>query len=172
MPFPGYVISVSWEGMDWLYLSSFSVYPGELIVFCLTAFLGGYSWFVFKLVRNKPYHYISAETTDRKTFDTEMSTILEFKHFRQHAPYLENMRICLYSQHVTNTVLGTEGGDIDSLFSWRWGHIFSSLLLQQSKVMSSRSVLMYGKSQQLKAVHYIDCLLSCFSRNGLDCAGH
>lgn len=79
-----------------LYFSSFSVYPGELIVFHLTAFLGIYSWFVFKLTRNKPFHYISAEARDRKTFDTEMSAISEFKHFRHHVPYLENTYICMY----------------------------------------------------------------------------
>jgi len=60
------------------YFSSFSVYPGELIVFQLAAFLGLYCWFVFKQARNKPFHYISAEATDRKTFDTELSTISEF----------------------------------------------------------------------------------------------
>lgn len=78
------------------YFSSFLVYPGELIVFHLTAFLGVYSWFVFKQPRNKPFHYISADATDRKIFDTEMFTILEVKHCRHHVPYLENMHICMY----------------------------------------------------------------------------
>lgn len=48
------------------HFSSFSVYPGELIVFCLTAFLGVYSSFVFKQARDKPYHYISKKLQTKK----------------------------------------------------------------------------------------------------------
>lgn len=78
-----------------LYFSSFSVYTREWIVFCLTAFLGVYSWFVFKLGRNKSFHYSSAKATDGKKFDTEMSTILEFQHFKHHLSHGNDA--CLYA---------------------------------------------------------------------------
>lgn len=166
MLYPLHEAGLTGENHD-LYFSSFSVYTREWIVFCLTAFLGVYSWFVFKLGRNKAFHYILAKATDEKKIQSWNVHNFRIPAFQASCiTWKSCMPVC---SHGTNTGPGTGHGVIHRLFPHRRGGILFSSGDFCCNLMSSMSVLMYRKLWQLKAVHCPDCLFSCFGCNGLDC---
>lgn len=126
-----------------LYFSSFSVYTREWIVFYFTAFLGDYSWFVFKSGRNKFSFTLQQKLQMEKKI--QYWNVHNFRIPAFQASCITWKSCISVCSHRSNTGLGTGDEVIHRLFSHRRDGVLFSSGDFCCNLMSSISVLMYRK---------------------------